>query len=89
MSQRTTKPTIKLVRQSDDSDQRVHPRSLIRVFADRKGILQPPGYPKMDKREHLPYYVDLLIRVFAGHTGLIIGFVVTQIIFMLCHSHVE
>ena len=39
---------------SEDSDQPAHPRSLIRVFADRKCILQPPGYPKRDKREPLP-----------------------------------
>ena len=28
---------------SEDSDQPAHPRSLIRVFADRMCLLQPPG----------------------------------------------
>ena len=39
---------------SEDSDQPAYPRSLIRVFADRMCLLQPPGYPKGDKREPLP-----------------------------------
>ena len=39
---------------SEDSDQPAHPRSLIRVFADRMCLGQPPGYPKRDKREPLP-----------------------------------
>ena len=33
----------------EDSDQPAHARSLIRVFADRMCILQPPCYPKWDK----------------------------------------
>ena len=45
---------------SEDSDQTAHLRSLIRVFAYRICILQPPSYPKRDKREHLPYWVDEL-----------------------------
>ena len=44
---------------SEDSDQPAHPRSLIRVFADRMCLLQPPGYPKRDKREPLSYWVDV------------------------------
>ena len=44
---------------SEDSDQPAHPRSLIRVFADRMFLLQPPGYPKRDKREPLLYVVDV------------------------------
>ena len=36
-----------------------HPRSLISVFADGLWFLQPPGYSKMDKREALPYRVDI------------------------------
>ena len=44
---------------SEDSDQPAHPRSLIRVFADCICLLQPPGYPKRDKREPLPYWVDV------------------------------
>ena len=39
---------------SEDSDQPAHPRSLIRVFADRMCLLQPPGHPKRDKQEPLP-----------------------------------
>ena len=31
---------------SEDSDQPAHPRSLIRVFADRMCQLQAPGYPE-------------------------------------------
>ena len=45
----------------------------IRVFADPMCLLQPPGYPKRDKQELLPYRVDV---VFAGYTDLIVGFVV-------------
>ena len=44
---------------SEDLDQTAHPRSLIRVFADRMCRLQPPGYPKGDERESLPYWVDV------------------------------
>ena len=33
-------------------------RNLIRVFADRMCRLKPPDYPKRDKREPLPYWVD-------------------------------
>ena len=44
---------------SEDSDQPAHPRSLIRVFADHMCFLQPPGYPKRNKRGPLPYWVDV------------------------------
>ena len=45
---------------SEDSDQPAHPHSLIRVFTDRMCLLQsPPGYPKRDKREPLPYCADV------------------------------
>ena len=40
---------------SEDSDQPAHPRSLIRVFADRTCLLQHPSNPKRDGREPLPY----------------------------------
>ena len=33
-----------------DSEQSAHPRSLIIFFADCMCLLQPPGYPKWDKR---------------------------------------
>ena len=65
---------------SKDSDQPAHPHSLIRVCTGRMCHLQPPGYPKRDKREALPYWVHNLIWVFAGHKGLIVGFVVSYII---------
>ena len=35
------------------------PRSLIRVFADPMCLLQPPGYPKRDEGQPLPYWVDV------------------------------
>ena len=37
----------------------LHTCSLIRVFADHMCLLQPPGYPKTDKQEPLPYCVDV------------------------------
>ena len=42
---------------SEDSDQTAHPRSLIRVFADRMCLLQPQSYPKRNKQEPFPYWV--------------------------------
>ena len=45
----------------EDSGQHVHPRSLIKDFANRMCLLQPPGYPKRDKREPLPYWVDVQV----------------------------
>ena len=39
---------------SKDSDQPVHPCSLIRVFADRMCLLQPP-----DEQNPIPYWVDV------------------------------
>ena len=44
---------------SEDSDQPAHLPSLIRVFADRMCLLQPPDYSKRDKQEPLPYWVDV------------------------------
>ena len=49
MSQRTTKPKMRDVRPA-------HPRSPIKVFADRACLLQPPAYPLpccVDLRPHL------------------------------------
>ena len=43
---------------SEDSDQPAHQCSLIRVFADRMFLLQPPGYAKRDELEPMPYWVD-------------------------------
>ena len=60
LNQRTTKPTKKTCATSEDSDQPAHPGSLIRVFIDRMCLLLPPGYPKRDTREPLPYLVVVL-----------------------------
>ena len=40
-----------------------HTHSLIRVFADRMCLRQPPGYPKKDKREPIPYWVDVHVQI--------------------------
>ena len=62
---------------SKDSDQPAHLHTLIRVLADHICLLQPSGYPKRNKWEHLSYWrMFRLIWVFADHTGLIVGFVV-------------
>ena len=63
LSELKTKPTIKLMRPAK-TDQPAHPRSLIRVFADRLCLLQPPGYQKRDEQEPLPYRVHLQADVF-------------------------
>ena len=44
---------------SEDSDQPAHPHRLVRVFADRMCLLEPPGYPKRNKRKSLSYWVDV------------------------------
>ena len=45
---------------SEDSD-RLYPHNLIRVFADRMCLLQPPGYQKTYKREPFLYWVNVHI----------------------------
>ena len=40
-------------------DQPAQPRNLIRVFADRVCLLEPPGYPKTDKQDLLAYQTDV------------------------------
>ena len=57
-SQRTTKPTMKLV-QLAVSNKPAHLSSLIRVFADCMYLLQPLGYQKMDNREPIDVQADL------------------------------
>ena len=52
------KTYIKTCATSEDSDQPTHLRSLIRVFADRMCLLQPPGYPMIDKQESLSDWMD-------------------------------
>ena len=52
-----TKPRYKTCGTSKDSDQTAHLHSLTGVFADHTGLLQ--GYRKRDKRESLPYWVDV------------------------------
>ena len=67
----------------EDSGQPVHLHSLISVFADRMCLLQPPDYPKGDINEN-PCYTWLkyrLIWVLAGHTGLIVSFVMSWLIY--------
>ena len=49
INQRMTKNFNKTCATSEDADQTAHPRSLIRVFADHKCLLQPPCCPKRDK----------------------------------------
>ena len=70
-SQRKT--TIYNKTTSEDSDQPVHPRNLVSVFADRMYLQQPPGYLKKDKQDLLLY---MLIWIFAGHKVLWQAFVV-------------
>ena len=43
---------------SEDSYQPAHLHSLIKFFADRTCFLQPPGYPKKDNENPLPYWVN-------------------------------
>ena len=72
---------------SEDSDQTAHPRSLIRVFADRMRLVQPPGYPKRDKREPLPYGVDVqaVLNLCWSHRSccIVVDFVVRWLIYFL------
>ena len=44
---------------NEDSGQPAHPHSLIRVFAVRMCLLQPPSYTKMNEEEPLPYWGDV------------------------------
>ena len=44
---------------SEDSDQPAYPLRLIRVFAYRMCLLQPPGYSKRNKQEHFLHWVDV------------------------------
>ena len=57
-SQRTTKPTIRLVRPAK-AQISLRIRAVWSVFADRMCLLQPPGYPERDQREPLPNWVDV------------------------------
>ena len=81
LSQRTTKPTIRLVT-SKDSEQPAHPRRLIRVFADRIFLLKPIGYQTRDEREPLPYWVDIQVDL---------SLLVTQVYCRFCRalSHLD
>ena len=53
-----TKPTIKRAI-NKDSDQPAHLCRLIRVFADHMYLLQFQLYPKSDKLDPLPHWVDI------------------------------
>ena len=50
----------KVLQKSEPAQDKTYhnPRRLIRIFAYRMCLLQPPGYPKRDKREPLPHWVD-------------------------------
>ena len=59
LSQSMIKPTIRLVRPAKTPiSLRIH-AVWSESFADRMCILQPPGYPKKDIPEPLPYWVDI------------------------------
>ena len=67
-----TKPMIRLVRPTKSQIS----LPIQAVFPDRMCLLQPTGYPKSDKQEPLPHWVDVQADLsFAGHIGLIVGFV--------------
>ena len=78
-SQRTIKPAIRPIVTSKVSDQSVHPLSKARVLV----------YPSLDSPEALEDMRSAktlirqrsLIRVFAGRTRLIVGFVVRWLIY--------
>ena len=64
------------------------------VFADRLCPLQPLGYPKRDNQDPCHTgWIYRLIWVFAGHAGLIVGFVVrwliSQFVFQLFAEDVD
>ena len=57
MSQCTTKPKIRLV-PPVNTQISLRIWAVWSVFADQLCLLQPLGYPKRDKQEPLPYWVD-------------------------------
>ena len=62
---------------SEDSDQPVHPHSLIRVFADQCAVYSAQAVERIMNKN--PCHTGLMYRligIFASHTGLIVGFVV-------------
>ena len=64
-------------------------RLRIRIFVDRMCLLQPPGYPKRDEREPLPYWVDAQDDLsLCWSNKLIVGFVVRWLIYMYEHLYV-
>ena len=58
LSQHRTKPKTKLV-QPAKTQISLHICTVWSVFADSMCPLQPPGYPKRDEREPLPYWMDI------------------------------
>ena len=73
MSQRTTKPTIRLVRPANTQIRAVWSESSLIGMC----LLQPPNYTKERwKKKCHTGWMYRLICVFAGHTGLIVGFIV-------------
>ena len=64
------------LRDPENSDQPPHPRSLISLCWSMT-LLQHPGYQKgINENPCLTGWIYRLIWVFAGHTDLIVGFVV-------------
>ena len=58
LSQRTTKPTISFVRPAK-TQVSLRNRAVWSVFTDRMYLLKPPDCQKRDKRELLPYWVNV------------------------------
>ena len=54
------------------------------VFADRRCLLQAPGYSKRDEQDLLTYLVDVQADLsLSGHTGLVASFVMRWLINVL------
>ena len=67
------------------------------VMADPMSFFQPLGYPKRDKRESLPWWVDVQAdlslcwshRSSCRHTGLIVGFVLDHFPYFFMKTYPE
>ena len=80
MSQRTTKPTIRLMRPAKTQIS-LSISTVWSVFPDGMCLLRPLSYPTRHKRD--PCHAGLMYRliwVIADHTGLIVGFVVRWLV---------
>ena len=79
------KTYIKTCATREDSDQSTHQCSLIRVFAGRMCLLQPPGYPKRDKTGTLAILGDSQADLSSLVSCLIVDFVVHWLIYICSH----